>query len=712
MSQSTEDYFEKLLNVAMGEDDGNLEPLSFDVANSAQKIGNSKGDLETESLNAEGESDEAFFKDMDSVTTEADFSQMGDFAEAVGLSDDIEKQASSAEIPVDARNAVNEAEVFEDTVTAGMATAEDYSAMPDLQAESAGEENYAEKSTEESTEEIVEEVAEESAEEVAEESAEEIAEELSEESTEEIAEETEEETAPESEAAEDSSLSDSDDGDISDGDSLEQMDMLVDDADITNILNAIDEFSMDEDKKDDSVQEDSDNGEDHGDDLNVGGYDLANQDLGAMLADIENQSDDEGGQSGENADLADMLSEMGGDESEIGDLLKADENSEMVDPNSPTAEALFGGESEDSLFDIDSVLDDDQIPMTKEEKKADRERKKKAKKAEKALAKKKRRKKGADGEEQALDPADLDAILESEKKEGFFKRLFAKLTQEFDETDETDIADLLLDADATDIAAQGAAENENILNELADEKPAEAKKKKKKKEKKPKKEKAEKPPKPKKEKKVKEKKVKESEPEEPGKKIPRKQIIAVTLWAVSVFVIIYFVVIMLPSNAVMNNAKKYYADGDYEAAFELLKGREISEENEQMYDTVVMALRITRQKESYENYMKLNKRFEALNALIQGVKLYDTDVEEATTRGIGDRYAESMEFFENELGNIFGMSLDKAREFAAMRPGEEYTRALYDYLVNYKKEESEVIGESVDIVIEDNPIISAEEQDE
>ena len=450
-------------------------------------------------------------------------------------------------------------------------------------------------------------------------------------------------------------------------------------------------------------------------------------DLSAMLDDVTNSLDapaEEGSADSSDQDLNDLLGTLddgSGDLSDIGDLLNKDENSELVDPNTETAEALFASDSEEEIFNIDNLIDEEE---------GTGKRKKKKKKKFSLFGKKKKGDSNIEviggDEEMLIDPDLLDIPDESElkpKKPGFFASLFAKLFEEVGEDAEAPVA---IDQSAVDIAAEGAAENEAILSELdAEEAGGDKKKKKKekkKKEKKGKKEKeggeaggeegegeeqAEEP-----KKKKKEKKKKEKLPEIPGKRLPRKKVVAIALFCITIGIVITFLSFMIPYSKDIEKAKKFYTTGEYQKTYEYMRGHKLTSDDQILYDRTITLLRIKRPYDSYQNYMKMGLRMEALNALVQGVQMSDRYMEQAASLGIIDKYSKQSRMIYDELYNTFGVTVERARGWIELEGTPEYTRAVYEALLDssgISKDEQELPeGEQGE---EEDPVIKAEEND-
>ncbi len=522
---------------------------------------------------------------------------------------------------------------------------------------------------------------------------------------------------------------------------------LMPDQEISDLLSSLGELTgentPEEEETTETAEEAADEAEDTSDEATgeaeatatgsaeesaLDGIDMFDTDLSAMLDDalsaVDGPVEGDAPVSEEDADLNDLLGSLddgSGDLSDIGDLLEKDENSELVDPNTETAEALFASDSEEDLFDIDNVIDDEEGGKGKKKKK------------KKGLFGKK--KKGSENvetiggdEEMLIDPDLLDIPDESElpkKKGGFFANLFAKLFEEVGEDEGGENELIGLEQTAVEIAQEGAEENEAILAEIAEEEGGKDKKKgkkeKKKKEKKEKKGKkadagegdegeegAEEP-----KKKKKEKKKKEKLPELPSKKLPRKKVVAIALFCITIGIVITFLAFMYPYSQDMKKAKKFYSTGEYQKTYEYMRGHKLTSDDQILYNKTTTLLRIKRPYDSYQNYMKMGLRMEALNALVQGIQMSDKYAQEAASLGITDKYSLLSRKIYDELYNTFGVTVERARSWIELEGSPEYTKALYECLIDTSGARNSQDDYQDNSLFEENedPVINAEEND-
>ena len=441
---------------------------------------------------------------------------------------------------------------------------------------------------------------------------------------------------------------------------------------------------------------------------------LEDEDIAALLQDIENMGKEEALIDKKNeeiqVELEDMLSESEDEDmSEIGDILIKDENNIPVDESlNDDMDFTSGMLSDEELFDgMEDILLDE----------ADNNKNKKKKK--------KRRKK-------SKEDADIEESGEiKEKGKGFFAKLLDILVASDDDELEADTS-VKFEESAVDIAIEGASENDTILAEL--EKAGDSKKKKKDKKKKNKKKgkdalssdgdfDEEGSPSSEKDKKKAEKEKKKAEKARlkaeqkekealiPKKKLPKKKVIPVCILCFSLGVVITLCAFLMPSAFDKKKAKEQYDQHNYEETYSLLKGHSLSEKEQLMYDRTVTLLQEERKLDSYNNYMLLDMKPEALNALVQGVKKYDELSEKASELDVTNELDDIYYQIVNELNNSFGVSIDKARQWISIEDVEEYS-----YIINtYAKGGSNSVIEGMeegysDTTVEiDNPVISAEE---
>ena len=86
----------------------------------------------------------------------------------------------------------------------------------------------------------------------------------------------------------------------------------------------------------------------------------------------------------------------------------------------------------------------------------------------------------------------------------------------------------------------------------------------------------------------------------------------------------------------LTRANKYLENDKYEKAYDQLAGMKLRDADEDIYRQVSVIMYVQRQYDSYNTYMEMNRKTEALNALIKGMERYDTYIDEAKFLGVGD----------------------------------------------------------------------------
>lgn len=274
----------------------------------------------------------------------------------------------------------------------------------------------------------------------------------------------------------------------------------------------------------------------------------------------------------------------------------------------------------------------------------------------------------------------------SAKKETFFSKLFAMLTEE-DEEEEAKNGSVP-EASITGITD----ENENILEELSKEE----KKKRKKEEKEQKKKEKEAKKKGKgapdgeepeegeenDEKKKKKKKVKKVKPrpvvdmdEKPPKKLSKKKVFVVFAFCFTILALILIMHTVLLDLGNKKEARWAFDNADYKTCYANLYGEERSEEDEEIFQKSYIILAVQRKWESYENLKQAGLQIEALDALFEGVRVYRNMTGRAESYGILNRITPIFETIYSEL-HSYGLSDTDIEEILAYESNVSYTKRL------------------------------------
>lgn len=158
-------------------------------------------------------------------------------------------------------------------------------------------------------------------------------------------------------------------------------------------------------------------------------------------------------------------------------------------------------------------------------------------------------------------------------------------------------------------------------------------------------------PKPKKEKKPK-------EPPKPGDilKIKPLSLVMLVLFVAGVVVLISVLNSALYYNTNSSQAKTYYNNGEYDKAYSKLNGMKLNSNDKTLYEQASTIMYVKRQYDSYKNYMSLNMKTEALDALIKGIDRYNTFCSTAQELGIDDKFKAEYQNIIDALQNTFKIS--------------------------------------------------------
>lgn len=261
---------------------------------------------------------------------------------------------------------------------------------------------------------------------------------------------------------------------------------------------------------------------------------------------------------------------------------------------------------------------------------------------------------------------DKDTLDDSEApKKGFFARFKYRLAQ-------------LKAKRAEEEKAEEEAErlDEEESRKKKEQKKAAAAEKKEQKKQDSKDKKAAKPKKTKESKPKKEKKPKE--PPKPGDilKIKPLSMIMFVLFVAGIVVLVCVLNSSVNYDTAVSQAKTYYANGDYSKAYSKLNGMKLSGSDKTLYEQASTIMYVNRQYESYQNYMKLDMKTEALDALIKGIDRYETYKSDAAELGIDDKYTEQYNMIIKALQDTFKISEAEGISLAE-QSADDFTNYYY-----------------------------------
>ncbi len=129
----------------------------------------------------------------------------------------------------------------------------------------------------------------------------------------------------------------------------------------------------------------------------------------------------------------------------------------------------------------------------------------------------------------------------------------------------------------------------------------------------------------------------------------------VILFCVTITAAILIMSSVVPTYLQKQNAYVAYDMGNYEETYDLLYGKSLNEEDEEMLHKCTLILMMERKLKSYENYQRMgDKEIMALDALMQGVTLYYEIMPEAeqynVTSEIRSTYQEILDILSARYG--------------------------------------------------------------
>lgn len=375
---------------------------------------------------------------------------------------------------------------------------------------------------------------------------------------------------------------------------------------------------------------------------------------------------------GEEDDFSDVLSLLGDDDSdlaEINDLLKKSDDTAPV---------------EDDMMDLLNQMADDEEKQFTQEKQIEEKPKTEQLEVmtEEASADvqegktKKVKKKKADADSE-----------EKEKKPGFFGKLFHALTDEFEpEPTEEELAKEAEEKAAAKLEAKTKKDEEKKAKEeekkaKAEEKEA-AKKAKAETDALKKREKQEA-----KEAKLAEKRAKE-EAERPKnqKRISPKKMVLVTIFAASVLAGVLLFTNLVSEEGSLQRARKAYYAGNYQTVYVEMYGSQLEESDAIVQAKSKIILKMQRKYDSYVNHLKMGQELQALNALIEGLRTYDSINLEAEQYGVMAEVDEIKNNIVNVLNANYGISEAQARELLQNEDEITYTKSLNHIIMGDKSD--------------------------
>ena len=132
-------------------------------------------------------------------------------------------------------------------------------------------------------------------------------------------------------------------------------------------------------------------------------------------------------------------------------------------------------------------------------------------------------------------------------------------------------------------------------------------------------------------------------------------------------------------------AQTYLSRGEYEQAYlTLLKDKSIKEDSE-LFRQVKILQKLNQQISYYDSNIALFEREKALDALIKGVEIYDTDLVNAKRLSVEKEYNLIYEDIKKYLKGEFGINEKTARELIKINNSEDYSERINEIIKKSKK---------------------------
>ncbi len=179
--------------------------------------------------------------------------------------------------------------------------------------------------------------------------------------------------------------------------------------------------------------------------------------------------------------------------------------------------------------------------------------------------------------------------------------------------------------------------------------------------------------------------------------ISTKRAFVAVLFAASILGIILVIYFNVPGAIDKSSARKAFYNHDYYKAYELLIGKELNDSDTILLDKVTSVLKMQRKLDSYNNYVLLGKELEALNALVESVKLHDEEYSHIKALSLENEYDTIYDEMVIILKGKYHVTEDVVREINALEDDKQYTLRL-TYIIEGKSIEQEGENEEESIM--------------
>ena len=141
---------------------------------------------------------------------------------------------------------------------------------------------------------------------------------------------------------------------------------------------------------------------------------------------------------------------------------------------------------------------------------------------------------------------------------------------------------------------------------------------------------------------------------------------------------------LLPRRANIKEAANEYANEMYIDAYQTISAVSIKEDEQALYDKIVLCSKLERQIQSYQTNVSMDKKLEALHALLQGLDLYNKKQDEVKALKIQKEFLQMKTQIITYLAQDYSLDEAQANEINAITDEAEYTHRLQDIVTAAK----------------------------
>mgnify|MGYP001140858720 CR=1 FL=1 len=141
---------------------------------------------------------------------------------------------------------------------------------------------------------------------------------------------------------------------------------------------------------------------------------------------------------------------------------------------------------------------------------------------------------------------------------------------------------------------------------------------------------------------------------------------------------------LLPRRANIKEGANEYANEKYIDAYQTISAVSIKEDEQALYDKIVLCSKLERQIQSYQTNVSMDKKLEALHALLQGLDLYNKKQDEVKALKIQKEFLQMKTQIITYLAQDYSLDEAQANEINAITDEAEYTHRLQDIVTAAK----------------------------